>query len=111
MKKTVLYVAFILYFNGIAVIIDWILFFDNNIELYHDFKTVKAHYISRFPNLLIPFFSLHPSPATLFFALGFMFSGFIFIKQKQKQKHKHKVYLILAITSFLFGMWNLFTLM
>ncbi len=105
MKKLLLFLAFTLYIIGIAVIIDWILFCEKNTDLYDDFIGLKAKYINRFPDFIKPFFNLHPQPAAIFFALGFIIAGIIFIKQNQR------IYKILAITSFLFGAWNLFSIM
>ncbi len=103
--KKLLPLAFILYITGVSVIIDWIIFCERNNDLYGDFIDLKAKYINRFPDFAKPFFSLNPQPAAIFFALGFIIAGIIFIKQSQR------IYKIFAITSFLFGAWNLFSIM
>jgi hypothetical protein len=103
--KKLLPLAFILYITGIAGIADWIIFCERNNDLYDDFIDLKAKYINRFPDFTKPFFSLNPQPAAIFFTLGFIMAGIIFIKQNQR------IYKILAITSFLFGAWNLFSIM
>ena len=103
--KKLLPLAFILYITGVAVIIDWILFCERNSDLYDDFIDLKSKYINRFPDFAKPFFSLNPQPAAIFFVIGFIIAGIIFIKQNQL------IYKILAITSFLFGAWNLFSIM
>jgi hypothetical protein len=105
MKKSILGVAFILYILGVAVIVDWITFCEKNNELSGDFIHLKAKYISRFPNFIQPFFNLNPQPAAVFFGLGFIAAGSVFIRQN------HKAYKVLAITSFAFGAWNLFSIM
>lgn len=103
--KKLLPLAFILYITGIAVIADWIIFCERNNDLYGDFLALKIKYDNRFPDFAKPFFSLNPQPAGIFFVLGFIIAGIIFIKQSLR------IYKILAITSFLFGAWNLFSIM
>ncbi len=101
MKKFYLYLAFILYVTGVAVIIDWFFFWENNYN--GSFKELKRNYINHFPDLLQAFFNSRLS--AVFFMVSFIFAGIILIKQK------HFVYKIIGVTSLIFALWNLFTIM
>ena len=105
MKKFNLYFAFLLYIVGGIAIIDWFIFCEKHNDLFDDFPELKSLYIARFPDFLKPFISQNPQPAAIILMLGFFFAGIIFIKQKQIG------YNVLAATSFLFGIWNAFSIM
>ena len=105
MKTIMLYFAVLFYAIGVVVIIDWFIFLEKHNDLYDDFPELKTKYISRFPAYLKSLFELNPQPAAIIFFFTFTVSGIIFLQQK------HKGYTILAVTSFIFGMWNLFSIM
>jgi len=105
MKKFLIYLAFTLYIIGIAVIIDWFVFCNDNSDLFDDFISLKTKYVNRFPDYIKPFFNRNPQPAAIIFVFTFTIAGIIFIKQK------HRIYKILAVTSFFFGAWYLFSIM
>lgn len=104
--KIKLIIAYILYVLGLSKIIDWFIFCnqDNNFKNLK-FDELKLKYVSRFPELLKPLFTSKPELAALisFFILGI--AGYIFIKMKSR------FYLILAISAFVFAIWNLFSIM
>ena len=105
MKNLILYLAFFFYIIGITVIIDWFNFVEKNNDLYDDFPELKTKYINRFPEYIKPLFELNPQPAAIIFFVIFTISGIIFLRQKQK------TFNVIAITSFIFAFWNLFSIM
>ena len=93
--------AFTFYVGGVAVIIDWYIFWQNNYQ--GNFEELKIKYVNHFPYFTQAFFASRIS--TLFFMLTFIFAGVDFIKQK------HIAYKVISITSFIFALWKLYTLL
>lgn len=105
MKKRI-FIAVILYLIGLINIIDWYVFWYQNETLaLKDFKLLKVKYIERFPDIIKPFYSINPQPAAVIFFITLIFSGIIFVCEKKT------IYLILGVTSFLFALQNLFSIM
>ena len=101
MKKLYLFLAFTFYVAGVAVIIDWYIFWQNNYQ--GNFEELKIKYVNHFPYFTQSFFASRIS--TLFFILTFIFAGVIFIKQK------NTVYKVIGTTTFIFALWNLYSLL
>ena len=98
------FVGIIFYVLGICYISDWIIFINNNDDLYDDFPTLKEKYIERFPDFAKPLIYLNPQPAAIICAIFFVTSGYIFIRSNSI------FFKILAITSFIFSAWNLLSI-
>ena len=101
MKKIYLCLAFVLYAVGVFVIVDWIVFAENDQS--DSFYELKAIYISHFPEFLQSFFNERLS--ALVFVFTFTVAGLIFLD------HKSRGYRILGISSFLLAFWEIFSLM
>ncbi len=105
MKKRI-YIALILYLLGLINIIDWYVFcYQNETLASQDFKSLKAKYIERFPDIFKPLYSYNPQPTAFIYIIILVISGVIFINEKKT------IFTILAITSFLFAFQNLFSIM
>lgn len=105
MKKRIL-LALLMFTIGLVKIIDWFIFWEKNKEIaLRNFQELKIKFISRFPDFLKPLFIKNPEPATLISIVLFTMAGIIFLKEK------NIFYRVLAIMSFIFGFWNLFSLM
>ena len=104
--KLKIIIAFVLYLVGIAKIIDWFIFWEENKEVaLRDYAQLKEKFISRFPESLQPLFSKNPEPATVISIIFFLIAGIIFLKERKT------VFTVIAITSFFFAFWSLFSLM
>ena len=101
MNKVYLFTALVFFLVGVYIFIDWVVFWENYYN--GDFHEFQKKYIEHFPVFLQSFFDSRLS--TLFSIFTFALSGYIFLNQK------YIAYKILAITSFIFAAWNLFTLM
>ena len=98
-------VAFIFYFLGLLNIIDWIIFWNNHSDLVsEDYKSYKQLYINHFPALLRPLHTSNPEPATILMMVFFCIAGFFFFKQEKT------AYTIIGITSFIFAILSLVSL-
>ncbi len=105
MKKRV-FVALLMYTIGVVKIIDWFIFWEKNKEIaLRNFQELKFKFIARFPDFLKPLFFKNPEPATVISIILFIIAGIIFFKEKKI------FYKVLAITSFIFAFWNLFSIM
>ncbi len=99
-------IAFIFFILGIAKIIDWFIFCDQNRELKNtNYLIFIAKYDNKFPSWLRPLFNTRPELATVISVVLLSIAGIIFLKNKKV------VYKVLAITSFVLAFWNLFSLM
>lgn len=104
--KAKIIIASMIYFVGIAKIIDWIIFWHNNKNLALSNRAEFLNkYVSRFPVALKSLIENKPETAAIISILFFAVAGWIFIKQESK------VFKFIAVTAFLFAFWNLFSLM
>jgi hypothetical protein len=104
--KVKLIAAFLFYVLGLAKIIDWFVFSNQNRELKNrDYELFITKYENKFPNWLQPLFNTAPDLAAVISIVTFTIAGFIFINKKGT------LYSILGVTSFIFAFLNLFSLM
>lgn len=105
MRKRLIF-AIIFYVTGILNIIDWYVFWYQNEDLaLNSFNVLKVKYIERFPSLLRPLFELNPQPVAIVFILLFLYSAIIFFTEKKM------IFKIFGVTSILFLLQNLFSIM
>jgi hypothetical protein len=105
MRKRLIF-AIIFYVTGILNIIDWYVFWYQNEDLaLNSFNVLKVKYIERFPSLLRPLFELNPQPVAIVFILLFLYSAIIFFTEKKI------IFKIFGLTSILFLLQNLFSIM
>ena len=105
MRKRLIF-AIIFYVTGILNIIDWYVFWYQNEDLaLNSFNVLKVKYIERFPSLLRPLFELNPQPVAIVFILLFLYSAIIFFTEKKI------IFKIFGVTSILFLLQNLFSIM
>ncbi len=98
--------SFTLYLIGVSKIVDWFIFCNQNRELKNDnYSAFIAKYHNHFPSSIEPLFNARPEPAALISVVIFSIAGIIFLKTKSL------FYKILAISSFVFAFWNLFSVM
>ena len=102
-NKNILAISFFTF--GILYMLDWIIFFEKNDDLFDDFNTMKAKYVARLPDSLKPLIETNPQPAAIIFTLLFCLCGIVLIKNKEI------TFKILGTTSFIFAFWNLFSIM
>jgi hypothetical protein len=104
--KIKLIVAFIFLALGVAKIVDWFIFCnqDNNFKTLN-FEALKLKYVSRFPEIIKPLFTSKPEMAAVLSMVILTISGLIFLRIKKKG------YLVIAILSFFLAFWNLFSIM
>ena len=105
MRKRLIF-AIIFYVTGILNIIDWYVFwYQNEYLALNSFNVLKVKYIERFPSLLRPLFELNPQPVAIVFILLFLYSAIIFFTEKKM------IFKIFGVTSILFLLQNLFSIM
>lgn len=98
--------ALVLYFIGLARIVDWFIFCNQNRTLKNEnYSQFISKYENKFPVLLQPLFNTRPELATIISIFIFIVAGLIFINSGQR------IFKILGITAFIFSFWNLFSLM
>src|SRR5258705_10101482 len=103
--KIKIILALIFYVLGIVRIIDWIIFWDQHKELALKNRNVFiTKYVERFPDYIKAVFTSKYQLDTVLSIVLFVTAGLIFLKKK------NLFYKVLAITSFVFAFWNLFTL-
>lgn len=104
--KIKLVVAFIFFALGIAKIIDWFIFCnqDNNFKTLN-LENLKIKYVARFPEFIKPLFTSKPELAAVISIIILTIAGLIFLGIKKRS------YLIIAISAFFFAFWNLFSIM
>lgn len=99
-------VASILYLIGFVRIIDWFIFLQNNKSFNAPFSAeLKLKYINIFSLFLQPLFPNNPEPATILSFICFVISGIVFLQSR------NRFFIVIAISSFFFSFWNLFSLM
>ena len=102
MKLRLLF-AFIFFAIGSSIIIDWLIFWNQNYSNTLGFEKFIAKYLNHFPVFLKPLFIGHmPSYIGI---VSFTIAGILFIIEKKG------AYKALGITAFILVAWNLFTLM
>lgn len=94
-----------LYMTGVIYMADWLLFCEQNDQYFDDFPTMKTIYVNRFPEFVQPLLTKTPQPAAIIFTIVFLVCGAVFIRRKALALR------ILAIMAFIFGLWNLFSIM
>lgn len=106
MKRLKVYISLLFIAIGVARIIDWFVFWENNKQLaVSNFAALKVKYVARVPASTQPLFAGYPEPATVISIALFLVSGSILIREKGLLLR------ILAVLSFVLAFWNLFSLM
>lgn len=104
--RTRIYLAIILNLLGLITIIDWYVFWHENEKLaLQDFRALSIKYVERFPEIIQPLLTMHPRPLDVIFIIGLITSGIILILEKKT------IFTIIGLTSFLYALQFLFSIM